>query len=245
MPGGGQPSISAGLYEMTPLYRFTTTCERKAKQMGRKNRRIVTTQQAVANHFSVSRRTVVEWRALGCPGRPGEYDLDKVDRWRRARQPDADVLLTGPASPALEQFRRARARREELALARELNEVLPRDKTYGLLGRFAGHIRWAGQELQRRCGPEAFEILNEAIDDAEKEEEQFAEMHALRGEGAETGPAPDAGSAIDADGEVVAARNPPTGEGTGEAKGEGTGPAVGPRQGNLVPFAGVQVPPTG
>ena len=50
-------------------------------------------------------------------------------------------MLTGPSSPALERFRLARAKREELSLARELRNVLSREEIVAVWnGLAASHL---------------------------------------------------------------------------------------------------------
>jgi hypothetical protein len=51
-------------------------------------------------------------------------------------------------------------------------QLLPRDKAREALGRIAPIIRSAGEALQRQFGPEAGELLFEAMDDAEREIER-------------------------------------------------------------------------
>lgn len=82
----------------------------------------------------------------------------------------ADELLQGdPASPALERYREERAAIARLdRLEREKTLVRRHDLLDGL-GRIAALIRGAGETLQKQFGPEAAQILHEAIDDAERE----------------------------------------------------------------------------
>jgi hypothetical protein len=82
----------------------------------------------------------------------------------------ADELLQGdPASPALERYREERAAIARLdRLEREKTLVRRHDLLDGL-DRIAALIRGAGETLQKQFGPEAAQILHEAIDDAERE----------------------------------------------------------------------------
>ena len=153
----------------------------------------------------------------------------------------SDPLMTGGESPALERYRLGRAEMVEMDLEERRENLIDRAAMHHRCTSFANHLRGAGEQLQREHGQAAYDILEEAIDDYENE---VFQVFATDGE-AKTRSTEETGRAVDRDGGVVAARNSPIGAGTGEAKGEGTGPAVGPRQGNLVPFAGVQVPPTG
>lgn len=48
-----------------------------------------TTQDEVANHFGVNRRTFAEWLAAGCPGKvKGAYDLAAITAWRALNRPE-------------------------------------------------------------------------------------------------------------------------------------------------------------
>jgi hypothetical protein len=65
----------------------------------------------------------------------------------------------------LERFREAKANLAELDLQERKGELVPRDEIREGLGRFAARIRGAGDLLERQFGPEAAEILREALDD--------------------------------------------------------------------------------
>ena len=81
-----------------------------------------------------------------------------------------DPLLQGDvASPALERYREERAALARLdRLEREGTLVLRHELLEGL-GRIASLVRTAGETLQRQYGPGAADVLNEAVDDAERE----------------------------------------------------------------------------
>ena len=131
------------------------------------------TRDEVAAYFGVGVRTVAAWLAAGCPGSAGAYDLHAIHAWRdsqrqaRADQA-ADPLLAGAASPALEQYRRERAKIARLDRLERERELVPRDEVHTLLGQIAVVLRSAGETLQRTYGPEAQTILDEALDEAER-----------------------------------------------------------------------------
>jgi hypothetical protein len=82
---------------------------------------------------------------------------------------DDDPLMQGSGSPALERYREERAALARLdRLAREGN-LIPRSETRETLGRIAAILRSAGDSLQRQFGPEAAEVLYEALDDCGRE----------------------------------------------------------------------------
>jgi phage terminase Nu1 subunit (DNA packaging protein) len=122
-------------------------------------------QAEVAAHFGVSTRTVREWLAAGCPGVPGNYDLAAIAAWRKSRAEMADVAMMGGSSPALERFRLARAQREEFALERDRGQWLRREEVHDGLALLAGVVRQAAETIQKQFGPEAHQILSEAIED--------------------------------------------------------------------------------
>ncbi len=77
--------------------------------------------------------------------------------------------VVGGDSPALEEYRKHRARIAKVeAEEREKTHIDLReiDET---LTRFAGIIRRAGEALQRQFGNGASDVLNEAIDEAERQ----------------------------------------------------------------------------
>lgn len=100
------------------------------------------------------------------------YDAKALVAWwtgRAAGSADPDPLLAGGMSPALERYRLARASREELELDARRRVLLPREGVHHGLAAIARIIRGCGERLQRQCGREALEILNESLDDAQRE----------------------------------------------------------------------------
>lgn len=81
--------------------------------------------------------------------------------------PMMGAAAVGFDSPALEEYRRYRAGQECIKLALLAQTAIPRDQLEPALAQFAGVLRSATQQLQRRFGAEAAAIVNEAIDDAE------------------------------------------------------------------------------
>lgn len=96
-----------------------------------------------------------------------------------------DALMQGSGSPALERYREERAAMARLDRMEREGQLLPRDEAREALGRIAAIIRGAGDSLQRRFGPEAADVLFEAMDDAEREIDR---MFGLDGQGAELDP---------------------------------------------------------
>ena len=80
-----------------------------------------------------------------------------------------DELLQGGNSPALERYREERALLARLDRLQRERRLLPRDEVREALGRIAAILRGAGDALQRQFGTAAAQVLNEALDDAERE----------------------------------------------------------------------------
>jgi hypothetical protein len=79
---------------------------------------------------------------------------------------DEDPLMAGGGrSAALEEYRKWRAKSEQLNYERSAGSLVPSDDVRLLLARTAARLRQAGQELQRLYGADAQAILDAAIDD--------------------------------------------------------------------------------
>jgi hypothetical protein len=85
---------------------------------------------------------------------------------------EEDELMAGPLSPALERFREERAALARLDRLERERQLLPRDEIRQALARAAGIVRAAGDNLQRDFGDGARGILDEALDDVEREFER-------------------------------------------------------------------------
>lgn len=130
---------------------------------------------AVASHFDVSFKTIEQWVAKGCPRvelahRRYEYDLKAIEDWKKARsgiEPE-DPLLVGPATPALERYRLARAKQVEFQLEREIGKWVSKELIAQELAVFAAGMRQAFDTLHRQFGEEPYAIVSDALDEAEK-----------------------------------------------------------------------------
>jgi hypothetical protein len=133
------------------------------------------------------------------------HDFLAENAMKLARDDEADPLLQGSGSPALESYREERAALARLDRLEREGLLLPRDKVREALGRVAAIIRAAGDALQRQFGLAALELLNESLDDAEREvERSFGDQNGDSGDSTEV--TPDAGDAPhkvpDTDGEA-------------------------------------------
>ncbi|QDU28855.1 hypothetical protein ETAA8_39600 [Anatilimnocola aggregata] len=91
---------------------------------------------------------------------------------RKLAAPDDELMQSGANSPALERYREERATLAKLERQEREGTLLPRDEARDGLGRIATRLRAAGELLERQFGPEAREILDEALSDADREIEQ-------------------------------------------------------------------------
>jgi len=134
-------------------------------------RRIVGTIPEAARLLGVNPRTLSGWFAGGAPGRgPGGIDVDEVDAWRTQRYAEADPLLSGPVSPALERYRAARAALAELELQAKLGAMLSIAEVDEGINPFLSAIRFSLERIQRgeMTGPDAVGDVRAAVDDGQK-----------------------------------------------------------------------------
>ncbi len=123
--------------------------------------------------------------------------LDAWVRQQKAKLPaDADPLLNGGDSPALEEYRKHRARSAKVEADEKERISVPRAILEPALRQSAGVMRRVGETLARRFGNEAGDIYNEGVDRVEETIRSICENdgHDLVAAGDEdTSPAHDAG----------------------------------------------------
>lgn len=90
-----------------------------------------------------------------------------ADNTHKLRKDDA---AEGDGTEAGERLRNLRLKNEKLEeeIATMRKETLPRAKTHDAMANFASILRTAGEQLERRCGPEALTIFNDALDSADR-----------------------------------------------------------------------------
>lgn len=76
-------------------------------------------------------------------------------------------------SPALERYREERAKLARLDRLEREAELMPRVSVQEGLGRIAALLRGMGEVLQKTYGPDALRLLDETLDDAEREMERL------------------------------------------------------------------------
>jgi hypothetical protein len=88
---------------------------------------------------------------------------------RRLRELDDDLMSGDSNSPALERYREERAALARLDRLEREAVLVRKDVVRDGTGRIASRLRLAVETLERLFGPEAADILREALDDAERE----------------------------------------------------------------------------
>lgn len=123
----------------------------------------------MAEHLGVSLQSIRNWmREPDWPGAgDGSVSLDDLSVWRYRRDVGEQLAagddFTGSDSPNLERMRKARADIWELELDAKRGNFLPRDDVHQLLGELASVLRGAGERLQKQCGLDARDIMEEGL----------------------------------------------------------------------------------
>ncbi|WP_437203483.1 hypothetical protein [Planctomicrobium sp. SH664] len=116
-----------------------------------------------------------KWEAAGMPPQGTEgFNVAAIVEWRETRWErrlsqsgqDPELIDGGEDSPALEEYRRWRAKLAELEFRRQEGRLVELDVLNPMLSKSAALFRRACETLERRFGTEAADILREAIDDS-------------------------------------------------------------------------------
>jgi len=132
------------------------------------------TAAQVALVFDCSSQWVGRWSKSGCPRNSDRsFDLIAVVRWKieqaeKLNQGDADPLMSGGGSEALERYRDEKAKIARLDRLVKEDTLLPRDEVRSCLEQIAAIVRGAGERLAREHGDDARKVLDEALDDADE-----------------------------------------------------------------------------
>ncbi len=86
---------------------------------------------------------------------------------------EADGMLVGASSPALERYREEREALARLDRLEREGYLLPRDEVREALGRIAVILREASDTLLRQFGDSAAQIMHEALDDAHRDMQSY------------------------------------------------------------------------
>lgn len=145
----------------------------------------VSTIAAIAKFLNTSERTVSRWAARGMPGRRGCYVLAEVVAWARQNEwnlPDVSSddapMLTGAASPALEDWRKARAEQEQMKLLRMRGDLVAIEDVRSAMNATKNVMKETVERLVRLAGNEMASILNEGWVQVERQLEQLFDERA-------------------------------------------------------------------
>ena len=117
----------------------------------------------------------------GIPLMGAVVDLPKVITWLHdflaengpllIRTVGQENLLAGDVqdSPALEKLREVTFRLKQLELEEKKGNLLRRNQIHEGFAVFCARIRGCGDQRQKKCGPDALEILNQALEGGEKD----------------------------------------------------------------------------
>ncbi len=97
------------------------------------------------------------------------HDYFAKNKYKLAGADDDDPLLAGTNSPQLEKYRKVKTDLLKLQLGEAQKRLLRRDLVHHGLVRIASLLRASGETLQRKFGPDAADILNKALDNADRE----------------------------------------------------------------------------
>ncbi len=146
-------------------------------------RLVCTSWAQVAALFGISlQHCRTEWKIWLPPKPPGGWPIADLiaavrehDAKRYERQQDeGDPLLSSGSSPALEKYREAKAKLAELDLQYREGKTIDRSEAHEVITEAARLIRGAGEDLQRRFGADAQDILDQAINEVDRlVEERF------------------------------------------------------------------------
>jgi hypothetical protein len=118
-----------------------------------------------------------------------DFLRDRGREIRRAdRTPDPDLLMLsgdGP-SPALEEYRRHRAKLAQFDVEERQRTLLPRDEVHGWLANLGLLLRRAGEGLQKQFGEEAHALLDDVLHEWQKQMESYFSDDDGRGDGIAT-----------------------------------------------------------
>lgn len=135
------------------------------------------TRAEAAAFLAVTGPTIDAFAKRGAPRREnGHFDLPELARWKAQRDQQRNALIEDDLdkSEELEKLRRARRRREELALARDVGRVLSREAVVEQLVTACTTVRVRLNLLVLKCAPttiacrtvdEAEEVLQREVDE--------------------------------------------------------------------------------
>lgn len=131
---------------------------------------IAKTQKELADSIGIGERTYATWLRDGCPGSAGNYVVREVVEWAKVNKwfPSSDPMLAGGDSDNLERYRGVKADLAEIDLQERKGLMIDPVKVRDVYIQSLRFIRDAAEQIDRQFGNEAFLIISEAWDRAEK-----------------------------------------------------------------------------
>jgi len=145
--------------------------------------RIAVSLAEIASIWGVTPQAVQQWQSqAGFPRNPdGTVTIKDVLRWRFRMESQlvvgdgVDDLGSGD-SPALEAYRWARAKQEEIKLRRMQGELLPTQWVDGFVMDLCNTVRTAGETLRRNGDDRGADVLGDALDSMQRRVEVATEL---------------------------------------------------------------------
>jgi len=139
-------------------------------------KQVVATQAQLAAALGRSASWVRDKLSCGMPGTQGRYVVDDCREWIRldetsrraaaaAERADPEMSGEGESSEWLEEFRKWRAKQEELKYATKRGELIEADAVRDWLQRFSVLMRGFGEKVNKVC-PELSADLEGVLDQA-------------------------------------------------------------------------------
>ncbi len=138
------------------------------------------TAKELLKRLGVAERTLHSWIAAGMPvavhgrgGRPSFYDPLDVMAWRMERQKDvdqegqADLFPDAGTSPALEEFRRQRARQARMMADQLEGRLVEREEVLAVVVDVFTTLRTEFETVERLYGREVGDQVRGVIDRAQ------------------------------------------------------------------------------
>ena len=127
------------------------------------------TAKEIGYCFQVTPRTIFRWAERGLPrSDKSKYDIQRAIAWHLAETVEA-LGQVKESSPGLERFRLAKAAREEIRLERDRAQVVSLTAMRAVHVRMAALWRDTSERLGREFGPDAQGLLNETLEELERE----------------------------------------------------------------------------
>lgn len=150
---------------------------------------VVKTRLELAKALGKSERMVGMYFGEGMPGTPGHYIVEDSTAWLAAREnrkhtprPDPDDMETdGVDSEWLEEYRKWRAKQEELKYAQKRGELIELESVRDFLQQLAGRFRSFGERLEK-ASPEMRAELDAILEQGKQEVEGLAATRSGDGE---------------------------------------------------------------